>query len=433
MSKSSSKAAKKVSDFRLEEEMLKISRICLAVFFVFISFGIFAPTDDLGLYDPKWLRVLHSFVSLGFFVGTFFVPLIRKFIQPIMLVLFYTMSAHSLILLYWNSLYIGYLVGMILVISCIGVSFVDRRLLVSYLSTVSSAGILIGIYTKEPVVDLPLYLSAIITPALVSYLTLNVRLSSVEKLRVSESELKKFHDRISYDLELAKETQSNLIALDWPKIKGIKISSFFKAYDKVGGDAISYVKRDDGSLAVFFADVSGHGIASAMVSAMAILSFKIQVNENQEPASCLKAIHKELQDLVPNNHISACVLYLYPEEKKINYSIAGHPPILHIDKDGVAKFLSGEGTLIVSYLSPVLKNYEAEFTNGERFLLYSDGLIEVFNDKDELFGEIDIFNSILKNQKKRGEDFLGAVYSDALQFSNKPFNDDVSLLLIESI
>lgn len=423
----------KIKDFRLEEEMLKISRICLSVFFVFIGFGIFAPVDELGLYDPKWLRILHSSAAGFFLMITFFSKTVRSFIQPIMLVFFYTMSAHSLVLLYWNSLYIGYLVGMILVISCIGVSFVDRKLLVTYLSTVSSAGILIGIYTKEPSVDLPLYLSAIITPALVSYLTLNVRLSSVEKLRVSESELKKFHERISNDLDLAKETQSNLIALEWPKLKGIRMSSFFKSFDQVGGDAISYLKKQDGSFAVFFADVSGHGIASAMVSAMSILSFKIHVNQKTEPSQCLKAIHDDLQELVPNNHISAAILFIYPEEKRIAYSIAGHPPFLHITKDDDCTYVPGEGTLIVSFLNPILKNYQIEYNSGDKILLYSDGIIEVFNEKEEMYGDNEFIQSVKVHSPKKSEEFLNAIYMDALTFSNKPFNDDVSLFLIEAI
>ncbi|TGL24539.1 serine/threonine-protein phosphatase [Leptospira yanagawae] len=420
----------KRDDFKLDDEVLKISRICLAVFSSFIGFGIFAPVDELGLYDPKWIRVVHASITISFFIATYFVKWVRKNIQAIMFVFFYTMSAHSLILLYWNSLYIGYLVGMILVLTCIGVSFVDRRSLVSYLGTVTSAGILIGIYTKEHQVDLPLYLSAIITPALVSYLTLNIRLSSVEKLRISESQLKKFQDRMLNELELANETQSNLVTTDWPKVKGVKIHSFFRSFDQVGGDAISYLEREDGKMAIFFADVSGHGIASAMVSAMAVLAFKIHGNKSL-PSECLKAIHDELQSLVPNNHISACVLFFDYESKQMLYSIAGHPPIIHIEKETGPKFLEGLGTLIVSFLKPSLKDYEITLKQTDRILLYSDGILEVFDESGEMYGDEHLFSAIKNHSDKKGDEFLTAIYEDSMSYSAKRISDDMSMLLLE--
>lgn len=416
--------------FKLDNEVMKISRICLVVFFTFIGFGIFAPIDELGLYDPKWIRVLHASVTLSFFIATYFSDRVRNQIQPIMLFFFYTMSAHSLVLLYWNSLYIGYLVGMILVLSCIGVSFVDRRSLVSYLGTITSAGILIGIYTKEPQVDLPLYLSAIITPALVSYLTLNIRLSSVEKLRISESQLKGFQDRMLNELELANETQSNLVTTDWPKTKGLRLHSFFRSFGQVGGDAISYLEREDGKLALFFADVSGHGIASAMVSAMAVLAFKIHGNQN-EPSHCLKSIHTDLQTLVPGNHISACVLFVDTDTKEIRYSIAGHPPLIRIEKDTDPKFMEGMGTLIVSYLKPNLKDFSITPNSGDRILLYSDGILEVFNEAGEIYGDEHLLSSIKNHSDKKGEDFLNALYEDSMSFSAKRISDDMSMLLLE--
>ncbi|WP_411824741.1 PP2C family protein-serine/threonine phosphatase [Leptospira sp. 'Mane'] len=421
---------RELDKFQLDQEVLRIARICLGVFSAFIAFGIFAPTEEQGLYDPKWIRITHSSITFSFFLLSYFSALIRRYIQPIMLVFFYTMSTHSLALLYWNSLSVGYLIGMVMVISCIGVSFVDRKWLVNYLISVSSAGILVGIYTVNPQVDLSLYITSIITPAIVSYLTLNVRLGSVARLRDSESQLKLFHDRISHDLELAQETQNNLVTTVWPKIAGIKFTSFFRSFDKVGGDAISYKLRPDGSIAIFFADVSGHGIASAMVSAMAVLAFNIHAVE-EEPAACLKSMHEDLKNLVTTNHISAVVVYYFPETKKISYSYAGHPLLLHIKTDGKCQFLEGSGTLIVSMLEPRLRNYSRVFEEGDRLLLYSDGMIELFDEQGEIFGEEHLITSIKNHSEKKGETLLNALFEDVILFSKEAASDDMSMLLLE--
>ncbi|GBF50244.1 serine phosphatase RsbU [Leptospira ryugenii] len=416
---------------QIEEEVLTISRICLSVFVAFIGFGIFAPVKELGLYDPIWLRVLHTGITFCFILLTYFSEYVRKRIQPIMLVFFYTMSSHSLILLYWNSLYIGYLVGMILVITCIGVSFVERRWLVHYLTFVVSAGVLVGIYTEKPQVELSLYLSSIITPALVSYLTLNTRLSAVEKLRISQIQLKKFHDRISNDLEMASETQNHLVTKVWPNSKGIHCSSFFKSYEKIGGDAISFVIRDDEEIAIFFADVAGHGIASAMVSAMAVLSFKMNASLEATPAACLNAMHQELQAIVKTNHISACVFFYSIAEKKLSYSYAGHPPILLISQSNNCQILEGNGTVIVSPLEPKLKNYTKHLQSGDRILLYSDGITDVYNSSEQEFGIEGLISSIQKNSNKKGEELLHSIYHLAKEYSNQVSIDDMSMFLLE--
>ncbi|TGN19452.1 PP2C family protein-serine/threonine phosphatase [Leptospira idonii] len=422
---------RKSDQFKLDEEVLKISRICLAVFTTFIGFGIFAPVNELGMYDPKWMRAVHSGITFLFFLLTFFSSWVRHRIQPIMLVFFYTMSAHSLILLYWNSLYVGYLIGMILVLSCIGVSFVERKWLVHYLGSVTSVGILIGIYTKEPMMDLSLYLSAILTPAIISYLTLNVRLGSVEKLRESESQLKHFHDRISSDLDMARDTQNNLVTTDWPKIEGCKFTSFFRSFDQVGGDAISYKIRPDGTVAIFFADVSGHGIASAMVSAMAVLAFNIHAVAENEPASCLLAMHEDLKNLVPNNHISAVIVYYSPTTKTIAYSYAGHPLLLLMKSNQTNQFLEGSGTLIVSMLEPRLKNNSKVLESGDKLLFYSDGIVEVNDAEGELFGDENLIDTVTKYRSRTGIDFLNSLFEDVIRFSDQKFSDDMSMLLIE--
>ena len=376
-------------------------------------------------------HLLMRLITLIFIFLTYVSSIVRKYIQPIMLVFFYTMSGHSLILLYWNSLYIGYLVGMILVITCIGVSFVERRWLVHYLGFVISVGILVGIYSEKPQVDLSLYLSSILTPAIVSYLTLNVRLSSVEKLRESQIQLKSFHDRISNDLEMAQETQNNLVTKEWPKTKGFKCSTFFKSFEKVGGDAISFLVRPDNKFVLFFADVAGHGIASAMVSAMAVLSFKTHALNEPDPAKCLKAMHIDLISLVRTNHISACIVYYSPEDKKITYCYAGHPPLLHLHSGNEVNLLEGNGTLIVSPLEPKLKNFQKQLESGDKILFYSDGISDVYDEEEVEFGMLRLIESFKKNASLSGEILLQSIFDEAISYSNQIASDDMSMLVFE--
>ena len=422
---------RRVTDkFKLDDELLKISRICLAVFFVFIGFGVLAPTTELGLYDPQIIRIIHSLIMVCLFFSTYFSKWVKDHLELVLNTVFYSMTIHSFILLYWNDLYIGYLIGMVLVITCIGISFVQKRWLITYLFFVIIASIVVGLSANEPQVDLSLFFPTIITPALVSYLTLNIRLSAVEKLKESEIQLKEFYSRTSEDLLIAQNTQKSLVTIQVPDSIDFKMSTYYRSYDKVGGDVLSVEVRPDKRLNIFFADVSGHGIASAMVSAMASLAFKIVSRSNMQPAESLLIMHELLKPLVLNHHISACFAIMDTQNNRIEYSYAGHPQILLIRNKHVIE-MEGRGSLILSPLEPSLRDYHLDIEPGDKFLFYSDGLVELFNESGEFYGEDKFFESILANLSKKGKALLEAVVGDSIVFAEGHIEDDMTMLLIE--
>lgn len=426
----SSKKRRKSDRFELDQEILKISRICLGVFFFFIAFGLFAPTEELGLYDPSWLRIVHSIFMVSIFTGTYISEWVKKHLPNLLNLSFYTMSIHSFLVLYWNGLNISYLIGMVLVISCIGISFVQRRLLVYYLIFVVIASIPVGLFTKNPSIPIHLYFLTIFTPAFVSYLTLNVRLNAIEKLREREATLKEFYSRMNYDLEIAHETQKSLVSLNLPETKDFRMVGYYKSFDKVGGDVLSVEERPDGKFNILFADVSGHGISSAMVSGMAILAFKIVSRSIMSPKESLFVMNELLKPLVVNHHISACFATMDTKSKQFHYSYAGHQEIVLIQNQEI-KFLEGRGRPLLTPIPPQLNDYKIPIFSGDRLLFYSDGIYEIFNPEGHFYGLDGFYKSIQKNSNLKGEDFLKAIVEDSLAFSNGKIDDDITLLSIE--
>jgi serine phosphatase RsbU (regulator of sigma subunit) len=418
--------------FHLETELLKIARICLGVFFTFIFFGLILDTDRLSLYDPKWMRWIHLiFISL-IFLGSYWIDWVRNRIQYILHISFYTMSIHSFLILYWNGLHISYLIGMVLVISCIGISFVNQKWLAYYLLFVILVSIPVGVFSKDPTVPVYLFYPTIITPAIVSYLTLNVRLGVIEKLKESELILSQFYYRISLELEQAQKTQKSLIRLDVPEGKNYKMSSYYKSYEKVGGDVLSLEERQDGKLNILFADISGHGISSAMVSAMATLAFKIVSKANLKPAEALLTMHELMKPLVIDHHISACFLVFDPKSNNIEYSYAGHHSILLI-RNGNLKELEGRGTLILSLMKPSLQDYKYSLEKGDRLLMFSDGLYELFNTEGEFYGEENLYNSIRSKLHLNGTELLQSLVDSSLSYANFNAEDDMTLFSLEIV
>lgn len=251
----------------------------------------------------------------------------------------------------------------------------------------------------------------------------------VELIQKEES-LVEFYRRIEEDLELAKITQNNLISFDFPESSNYRLTSFFEPYDKVGGDVISYLEHDD-YIDILFGDVSGHGISSAMISGMVILSFKNSSRQRETPSEILSTMNRDLKEVVLNHHISAVSVRYYPQERKLIYSYAGHPPLALL-RDGKVNELDGMNTPLLTVDN--IKYFEKDIIlkNKDRVFFYSDGCYEVFNLQKEFMG-LSSFLTIVneENIELNPLEFIQKVISKVLDYCSNDIRDDLSVLVLE--
>jgi serine phosphatase RsbU (regulator of sigma subunit) len=413
------------------QEILIVSRISLVAFLIFLVFGLNNLPAQSEIYDPPLLRLIHGISIFLFLISTYVSNQIRERIGEWMLIIFYSMSIHSYYLLFKNGLYFPYLLGMILVVMFVGASFAKKKYLLYYLAFVIFAGILVGETTENPKIDKYIYYLTLFSPAMISFLSINVRLSAVEKLQESEKNLREFQVSINAELEDAELTQKTLIAKTFPKDIHYSIISYYKAYQKVGGDLISTWEKRESNLDILFADVSGHGISAALVSGMAILAFQGAEKDGGTPAQILLNIHKTLNSLIPGKHLSAVCISLDRKSGEVKYSYAGHPPAIVIKNNGDVLNLPGKGNLLLTLFEPQIRDYTIKLEKGDRVFVYSDGFFEVFN-KDRKFYGMDAFHEVVKSKKSlKGAEFIESIASYTLNFSGGEPSDDMTALEIE--
>jgi serine phosphatase RsbU (regulator of sigma subunit) len=245
-----------------------------------------------------------------------------------------------------------------------------------------------------------------------------------------EESLVEFYRRIEDDLELAKITQNNLISTDFPKSSLYKLTSFFQPFGKVGGDVISYLEHDD-YIDILFGDVSGHGISSAMISGMVILSFKNSSRLHETPSEILSAMNRDLKEIVLNHHISAVSARYYHKTRKLIYSYAGHPPLALL-RDGKVMELDGMNTPLLTVDN--IKYFENDIIlhKKDRIFFYSDGCYEVFNEQKEFMG-LGRFLAIVngENVEQNTLDFIERVIEKVLEFCSDDIRDDLSVLVLD--
>lgn len=261
-----------------------------------------------------------------------------------------------------------------------------------------------------------------------------VRAKNEIKLMKKEKILQRFYSDVKEDLALAKLTQEAWVAKDFGEIQNVKIQSRFLPYDEIGGDLILYERLSEECIDIFFGDISGHGISSALVSGIAAVSFKKHSKLESSPSAILSAMHLELKTIVFKHHISACVLRLYPKERRVEFSFAGHPPVVFWKHDErVMKLVKDEMYPILLLDHWEGKTISKTFEAGDRLLLYSDGIYELEEEAGGYIG-LDVFLQELSEMisvSDTTDTLLKKMIANCLIDKERIIHDDIAVLFME--
>lgn len=261
-----------------------------------------------------------------------------------------------------------------------------------------------------------------------------VRAKNEIKLMKKEKVLQRFYSDVKEDLALAKLTQEAWVAKDFGEIPNVKIQSRFLPYDEIGGDLILYEKPTNDCIDIFFGDISGHGISSALVSGIAAVSFKKHSKLESTPSDILAAMHLELKTIIFKHHISACVLRLFPKERRVEFSFAGHPPVVFWkESERVMKLVKDEMYPILLLDSWQGKTISKTFEPGDRLLLYSDGIYELEEEGGGYIG-LEIFLQELSEMisvSDNPETLIQKMIANCLIDKDRIIHDDIAVLFLE--
>ncbi len=179
------------------------------------------------------------------------------------------------------------------------------------------------------------------------------------------------------ELILAQRVYNNL----FPVFTGnefLNMHVYRHAENQTGGDLYDVIQLREGNLGFFLADVSGHGISSAIMSAaLKAIIYRMPYNSRLDPESFLTYLDKSMSEEYGSHHASAVYLFFDFTHYMARISNAGHPPVLYSKKGGPFQEIAGHGTLIGLGLNQKhIPQNTILFHSGDRFLIYTDGLLE---------------------------------------------------------
>ena len=238
--------------------------------------------------------------------------------------------------------------------------------------------------------------------------------------------------RLSEEARMAKNIQMNFLPKSNPEIPGYDIVGKSIPASNVGGDYYDFIFLDDHQLAISLGDVSGNGLAAALVMANLQATIRGQALSGADPDKCLERANKLLfRSTDARTFVSLFYGILDTRKHTLKYANAGQDlPILFSVKNrpiplktrGIALGMMEE----VSYeIEEIAINY------GNRLLIYSDGIREAMNEQKEEFGDEKLQQIVQRNRDGSAEALIKKIIAVVnSHFGNAPQNDDITMVLL---
>lgn len=215
--------------------------------------------------------------------------------------------------------------------------------------------------------------------------SLNIR---TKKLLIEEIHVNSEQQKTKTELDVAKDIQLATLPTEFVTSKDIEIQAELKAAKQVGGDFYDYFVLDENHIGLLIADVSGKGIPAAMFMMKTITCFRNVVSLNKTPAEILKEVNRIINKGNDSNMFVTCFFAIINTKTgEMNFANAGHnPPIVGQKKK--FKFLTCKPGFVLGPMKEAFVSDETyKLKNGDIITLYTDGITEARNDKNEFYGE----------------------------------------------
>ena len=241
---------------------------------------------------------------------------------------------------------------------------------------------------------------------------------------------------LAHELETARQIQSFILPQEMEKIPHIDITARYVPMATMAGDFYDFLIIDEKHVGMLVADVSGHGVPASLIASMVKIAFVSQRPYASDPSRVLSGINQILCGKLESDFVTAGYLYIDMEQKSAFYAGGGHPPLL-VWQPSVQKVVEYQNkSIILGHIEEAqYETIRLDFESGDRFILYTDGIVEASNQAGDLFGWEQFKAFISSNGQLSGNDFADKLIKAVSDWSGKGakdnLDDDLTLIVID--
>ena len=258
---------------------------------------------------------------------------------------------------------------------------------------------------------------------------------ALRKVETQKQIIERHNDRMVKELEKAGEFQKSLLPEKLPVLDDIRFAVDFHPSSQLGGDFYDVIRFDDNLIAILVADASGHGATSAMLTAMFKMMFEKYASEYDHPSEVFEKLNEDFCKVLQTGEFFTAFYGVYNRtQHKLYYSNAAHPRALLYDysKKEVEE-LDTEGFLLGVMNEEIAYETKVITLRGpSRLLIYTDGIIEVLNEKHKMYGYHRMVKQLIRYADKDAQTYIRMMKKDLVKYAKSNiFSDDITLLVMD--
>ncbi len=262
----------------------------------------------------------------------------------------------------------------------------------------------------------------------------NVMAEELKRYIKDLTETTKEKERLNKELEIAAELQQAMLPHYDLNVEEIDLAGISLPAKQVGGDYFDYINRDGNNIGFVIADATGKGLNSSIFMTNSKSVFKVLTTEEISPAKVIRRTN----DLVIKDISDAAAMFvtlfygIYERDKKVfRYCNAGHNPPLFFDKsEGKISLLNVHGMPIGIMDNQAYGEDEVRMDKGDAMVLYTDGVVEMMNPRQEMFGLNSLIKVVLGAGDLSAHEMVDRIKEKVFDFSeSRPQFDDFTLLI----
>jgi len=239
---------------------------------------------------------------------------------------------------------------------------------------------------------------------------------------------------IENELDVARKIQTSLLPQEMPVLENLTLAARYVPMESVAGDYYDFTTIDKQRLGILVADVSGHGVPAALIASMVKVAFSAQAEQSKHPGRVLSGMNRVLFGQLKRQFVSAIYMVLDLKNAEIIYASAGHPaPLVWRQQDNSFVDLSERGPALGLLGEFDYQSHRVDLINGDRVLLYTDGIVEAHKPSGELFGEDRFREFVRANPTLSAESLAERLlwYLDLWSEKGQSLDDDLTLVVAD--
>lgn len=254
---------------------------------------------------------------------------------------------------------------------------------------------------------------------------------AAEAQRQAAAERREAERRAAHELEIARQVQARLFPQRLPELASLEYAGACVQTHQVGGDYYDFLDLGQARLCMVLGDIAGKGIAAALLMANLQANLRSQcATAVEQPEQLLRSVNRQFYENTAENAYATLFYSEFDDRTcRLRYANCGHLPGLVIQRDGTVQRLPSTATVLGLFPEWPCHTAEIQLFPGDLFAIYTDGVTEALNQRDEEFGEERLLDVMTRARDLSASHIVTNVFEEVRRFSGDRQRDDVTLIV----